>query len=57
MKTARKFNHLSLYKPQQPIYPNAADNRYFARKALDVMTAIVSCAGFTSAMLFLVTLA
>lgn len=57
MKNTRNYNHLSLYKPQQPIYPNAADNRYFAQKALDVMTAIVSCAGFTTAMLFLVTLA
>lgn len=57
MKNTRKYNHLSLYKPQQPICPNAADNRYFAQKALDVMTAIVSCAGFTTAMLFLMTLA
>ena len=57
MKTTRKYNHLSLFKPQQPIYPNAADNHYFAQKALDVMTAIVSGIGFTTAMLFLVTLA
>lgn len=56
MKHTRNHSHLSLYKPQQPICPNAADNHYFAQKALDVMTAIVSCAGFTTAMLFLVTL-
>lgn len=57
MKNTRNNTHLTLYKPQQPLYPNAADNRYFAQKALDVMTAIVSCIGFTTAMVFLATLA
>lgn len=56
MKHSRKYRHLKVYRPQ-PIYPNAADNRYFAQKALDVMTAIVSGIGFTTAMIFLVTLA
>ena len=42
---------------RQPAYPNAADDRYFAGKALDLLTAIVSGMGLVSAMLFLVTLA
>lgn len=57
MKTKKRHSHLTVYKPTQPAYPNAADNRYFAAKALNVMTAIVSGMGFVSAMLFLVTMA
>ncbi|MGN0977285.1 MAG: hypothetical protein ACI4PH_04445 [Faecousia sp.] len=57
MKTRKKNPHLSVYKPSQPVYPNAADNNYFAEKALNVITAIVSGLGFVSAMLFLVTMA
>lgn len=57
MKKHKKNRNLSVYKPAQPIYPNAADNRYFASRALNVMTAIVSGMGFISAMAFLVTLA
>lgn len=57
MKTKKKNSHLSVYKPIQPAYPNAADNNYFAEKALNVITAIVSGLGFVSAMLFLVTMA
>ena len=57
MKTKKKNPHLSIYHANQPAYPNAADNRYFANKALNVMTAIVSGMGFVSAMAFLVTLA
>lgn len=57
MKKHKKNRNLSVYKPAQPAYPNAADNRYFAAKALNVMTAIVSGMGFISAMVFLVTLA
>lgn len=57
MKRTKKYRHLTVYKPKQPAYPNAADNRYFAQKALDVMTAIVSGIGFTTAMLFLATMA
>lgn len=57
MKQNQKHSHLSIYQPQQPICPNAADNNYFAHKALDVMTAIVSCIGFVCAMLFLFTMA
>lgn len=57
MKTKKKNSHLSVYKPSQPAYPNAADNSYFAEKALNVITAIVSGLGFVSAMLFLATMA
>ena len=57
MKKSKKNRNLSIYKPTQPAYPNAADNRYFAQRALNVMTAIVSGMGFVSAMLFLVTMA
>ena len=35
---------------------NAADHNYFARRALDVMTAIASGFGLFSAMIFLVTM-
>jgi len=57
MKPTQKHSHLSIYQPQKPICPNAADDRYFAQKALDVMTAIVSGIGFACAMLFLFTMA
>ena len=57
MKRNQKYPHLTVYKPEEPLYPNAADHNYFAAKALNVMTAIVSGLGFVSAMLFLVTLA
>ncbi|MGM9659432.1 MAG: hypothetical protein ACI3WQ_02420 [Faecousia sp.] len=56
MKKTMKHKHLHVRRPCQPIYPNAADNRYFAQKALDIITAIVSVAGFVSAMAFLVTM-
>ena len=57
MKTKKCKRNLTLYTPNQPAYPNAADNQYFAARALNVMTAIVSGMGFVSAMLFLVTMA
>lgn len=57
MKRQCKHAHLTLYKPQQPPYPNAADSQYFAQKALDILTAIVSGVGFISAMVFLFTMA
>lgn len=57
MKTKKRNQNLTIYRANQPVYPNAADNRYFANKALNVMTAIVSGMGFVSAMAFLVTLA
>ena len=57
MKKVSKYPHLRVYDPNQPKFPNAADNRYFAARALNVITAIVSGAGFASAMVFLVTMA
>ena len=56
-KNRKKYPNLSVYKPTQPAYPNAADSNYFTTKALNVVTAIVSGMGFASAMLFLVTMA
>ncbi len=56
MKRQTKYPHLTVYQPRQPMYPNAADSRYFAEKAVNIITAIVSSMGFISAMLFLVTL-
>ena len=56
MKNTKKTNHLSVYKSNQPAYPNAADSRYFAARALNVVTALVSGMGFITAMVFLVTL-
>lgn len=57
MKKNRKYRHLKVVNTKQPLYPNAASHEYFTRKALDVMTAIVSGMGFTTAMIFLVTMA
>lgn len=56
-QTNRKYPHLRVIDPKQPMYPNAADHRYFAQKALDVATGIISCMGFVSAMVFLATMA
>lgn len=56
-KNNKRYRHLSVYKPVEPAYPNAADSSYFAGKALNIMTAIVSGMGFVSAMVFLVTMA
>lgn len=57
MKRTKKYPHLSVVERNQPKYPNAADHRYFAAKALNLMTALVSGMGLVSAMLFLVTMA
>ena len=56
MKTKKNSRHLTVVKTSQPAYPNAADPSYFAGKALNVVTAVVSGMGFVSAMLFLVTM-
>lgn len=50
MKHRHKHTHLRIVAPR---YPNAADNRYFAHKALDILTGAVSVMGFISAMFFL----
>lgn len=57
MKKNRRIYKSSVSHVHQPAYPNAADDRYFRTKALDLLTAIVSGMGLVSAMLFLVTLA
>lgn len=57
MKRTKKYRGLTIYQPQEPVCPNAADNRFFANRALDLLTVIVSGAGFFSAMAFLATLA
>lgn len=56
MKTKKNRRHLTVVRTNQPAYPNAADHNYFAGRALNVMTALVSGMGFVSAMLFLVTM-
>ncbi len=56
MKHKRTYSHLRILETKQPRYPNAADHAYFARKALDVMTAIASGFGLFSAVIFLVTM-
>ena len=56
MKHKKTYAHLRIVESKQPRYPNAADHRYFERKALDVMTAIASGFGLFSAMIFLVTM-
>lgn len=57
MKSRKKNAHLRIYRPNSPAYPNAADTEYFARKALDAVTAVLSVLGLVAALLFLVTLA
>lgn len=56
MKNKKKYSHLRIVNSREPIYPNAADHNYFARKALDVMTGLASGVGLFSAMIFLVTM-
>lgn len=56
MKNQKQYGHLRIVNSRQPIYPNAADHNYFAKKAVDVMTAIASGFGLFSAMIFLVTM-
>ena len=55
----RRNGNLTIYRSQERHavpYPNAADDRYLAGKALDILTAIVSGAGFASAMGFLLAI-
>ena len=56
MKKTKTHPHLTIHHYQQPAYPNAADARYFAGKLLDIVTAVVSCMGFITAMICLVIL-
>lgn len=54
MKKQHRNPNLKLV--QQPKYPNAASPQYYRQKALDIVTAIISTAGFISAMVFLFTM-
>ncbi len=56
MKQNKTNRNLHMVERTAPRYPNAADRNYYTRKAIDVVTAIVSGLGLVSAMLFLVTL-
>lgn len=56
MKHNVKYAHLSVHHYQQPAYPNAASNRYFLEKLLNIITAVVSGMGFITAMICLVIL-
>ena len=42
---------------RQPMYPGAADEGYFARKALEILTALLSGTGAMTLMLLLVAMA
>ena len=42
---------------RQPMYPGAADERYFAGKALEILTAVLSGTGALTFMIFLVAMA
>lgn len=54
MKKRRHNPNLKLVN--QPKYPNAASQQYYRQKVLDIVTAILSTAGFISAMVFLITM-
>lgn len=56
MKQNKQYGQLTIYKPRQPIYPNAADASYFTGKLLDILTAVASGVGLISAMAFLITI-
>lgn len=56
MKNYHANSHLTIYRTRQPMYPGAADDSYFSAKALDILTALVSCMGLVTATIFLVTL-
>ena len=56
MKHTNQTSHLTVYRPRAPRYPGAANDQYFAEKALNILTALVSGMGLVTAMLFLVTL-
>lgn len=42
---------------RQPMYPGAAGEEYFARKALEILTALISGTGAITFMLLLVAMA
>lgn len=52
-----KRRTVSSFPVRQPMYPNAADANYFAEKALEILTAVVSGTGAVTIMLLLVAMA
>lgn len=53
------MKHTTMTRPsfRQPMYPGAADERYFAGKALEILAAVVTGTGALTFMIFLVTIA
>ena len=56
MKNTNHSSALTISQARAPRYPGAANDQYFAEKALNILTAVVSGMGLVTAMLFLVTL-
>ncbi len=56
MNKNHNYRHLHIVRHDGPKYPNAADPQYYAQKAIDVLTAVISAIGFISAMVFMVTM-
>lgn len=52
-----KHNNIRYSTVRQPKYPNAADADYFTKKALEILSAILTGTGAITLMLFLVILA
>lgn len=53
------MKHTTMTRPsfRQPMYPGAADERYFAGKALEILAAVLTGTGALTFMIFLVTIA
>lgn len=56
MNMKKRHHNPNLKLVNQPKYPNAATQQYYRQKVLDIVTAILSTAGFISAMVFLITM-
>ena len=56
MKHTNYSSPMAKVQTRAPRYPGAANDQYFAEKALNILTALVSGMGLVTAMLFLVTL-
>ena len=52
-----KHTHMIQSSFRQPMYPGAADERYFAGKALEILAAILTGTGAISLMMLLVMMA
>ena len=57
MKATRSNRNLTIYRPNRPTYPNAADRNYVLGKLLNIVTAVVSGMGMVTAMVCLALLA